>query len=194
MDVEADIPAGTAPSDGGEEDLGSWSHLLLPSGWVDLGPRPEELAKPSGVVVHPNPTDGGQGDRPERAVPNTDQVATRLALVPQAETVAAATFALAPGKAESTAAVCALLSPAVGGQRTTEVDRGLLEYLRGDLLPPGKSGHLLGDDAICGDDEHPASFLTPLPSIEGVDEVVAGPRHLHRRVFPLRVERVGDEP
>src|SRR5829696_906881 len=77
-DVEADIPAGTVPSDGGEENLGSWSDPLLPSGWVDLGPGPEKLTKPSGVVMHPDPTDGRQGNRPERSVPYTDQVATRL--------------------------------------------------------------------------------------------------------------------
>jgi len=100
MDVETDIPAGTAPSNGGEEDLGSWSDPLLPGGRVDLGPGPEKLAKPSGVVMHPYPTDGGQGHRPEGPVPHTEQAATRLALVPQAETVAAATFALAPREAE----------------------------------------------------------------------------------------------
>jgi hypothetical protein len=129
MDVETDIPAGTSPSDGGKENLGSWSDPLLPGGWVDLGPGPEKAAKPSGVVMHPDPTQGGQGDRPERSVPHTDQVSTRLALVPQAETVAAATFALAPREAEPAAATCILLRPAIGSQGTTEIDRGLLEYL-----------------------------------------------------------------
>jgi hypothetical protein len=61
----------------------------------------------------------------------------------------------------------------------TKINSGFLEYLRGNLVPPSKSSHLLGDGAVSGDDKHPASVLALLPCVEGVDEVVPGPGHLH---------------
>lgn len=44
-----------------------------------------------------------------------------------------------------------------------------------------------------GYDEHPAGILAFLPRVEDVDEVEAGPWHLHRRIYPPRGERIGDE-
>jgi hypothetical protein len=109
------------------------------------------------------------------SLPDADQVAARIPSVAESETVAAAAFALTPRETDLSAGACAVLSSPVGGEGTTEVDGSLLEDLRGDLVPPGKSRRLLGDSPVGGDDEQPAGILAPLPGVEGVDEVVPGP-------------------
>jgi hypothetical protein len=76
----------------------------------------------------------------------------------------------------------------------TKVDCSLLEYLCGDRMPPRKSSHLLGDGGVTGDDEYPAGFFALLPGVEGIDEVVSGPGHLHQGVKPLRGKCVSYEP
>jgi len=192
-DVEAQIPAGTTPNDNGVQDLGSGSNPLLSGDGADLRPGPEQPPEPSGVVMHSDLTDLGQGDRPRMSFPDANQTPAILPLVAQAETVSTAAFALVPWEADL-AAVCAFLGALVGTKRTTEIDCSLLEHLCRHLMPPGKSGHPPGGGAIDVDDEHPAGVLAPLPGVEGVDEVVSGPRHLDRRVNPLRAQRLGDEP
>src|SRR5215216_2507764 len=82
----------------------------------------------------------------------------------------------------------------VRGKGMTKINCGLLEYLRGNLVPPSKSSHLFGDGAVGGDDEHPASVLALLPRVEGIDEVVPGPGYLDQWVKSLRGECVSDEP
>lgn len=60
-------------------------------------------------------------------------------------------------------------------------------------MPPGKSSHLLGDGAVGSNDEYPAGILTLLPCVEGIDEVEAGPWHLHRLIDSPRGERIRDD-
>ena len=56
----------------------------------------------------------------------------------------------------------------VGGERAAEVDGGLLEYLRGDLAPPGEPGRLLGDGALGVDDEDAPGGLAALQALKAL--------------------------
>jgi hypothetical protein len=113
------------------------------------------------------------------SLPDSDEVASLLLLVAQPEAVAAAALALVAGKTNPMTGASPLLTARVGGKGVAKVGCSLLEYLCGDRVPPSKSGHLLGDSAVSGDDEYPAGFFALLPCVEGVDEVVAGPGDLH---------------
>jgi hypothetical protein len=160
VDVEADVPACTAPGYGGEQDLGSRRDSLLSGDRIDLRSLAEEPPQPSGVVMYPDPANLGERNRPWMSFPDADQVLIMLSLVAQAEAVAAAAFALTPGEADLAARALALLSAPVGRKGTAEIDCSLLEQLRRNPLPPGKAGHLLGDGAVSGDDNTlPASSL-----------------------------------
>jgi hypothetical protein len=99
--------------------------------------------------------------------PDADQV-TAISVLLVAQTEAVATASLAPVSGETHRPV-----PAFGvcRERPPEVDGGFLEHLRGDLMPPGKPGHLLGGCAIRRDDENAAGALADLPGVEGLDQV-----------------------
>ena len=45
-------------------------------------------------------------------------------------------------------------------QRTSKINSGLFEYLRGDFVSPGKANSQLGDDSVLGDHEDTAGGLT----------------------------------
>jgi hypothetical protein len=81
----------------------------------------------------------------------------------------------------------------VSGKGAAEVDRGLLEDLRGDLTPPREPGNAPGDRPINGHDEDAASVLAPLPGVECVDEVEPCPRNRQRRVNPCPGDGADDE-
>jgi hypothetical protein len=108
--------------------------------------------------MDPDLTNFGQRHRPRMSFPTTDQVPARLSSVAEAETVAAAAFALAPGKTDLAAGAGALLGAPGARKRTTEIDCRLLEHLRGDVVSPGKSSRPLGDGAVSGNDERPAGI------------------------------------
>src|SRR5215207_10674151 len=57
-------------------------------------------------------------------------------LVAEPEAVAAAPFAFAPREPDPAALAHGGLGLGMGGECPTKVDRGLLEHLRGDRLPP----------------------------------------------------------
>jgi hypothetical protein len=81
LDAEAGVPAGTAPSDGGKQDLGCRRDSLLSSDRINLQSRAEESPEPSGIVMHPDPANFGQRDRPWMPFPDTDQIPGVLSLV-----------------------------------------------------------------------------------------------------------------
>jgi len=72
---------------------------------------------------------------------DSEQAASMLVLVAQPEAVAAAAFALPTGEADLTTGTSRVLRARVGGEGVTKIDCSLLEYLRGNLVPPGKSSH-----------------------------------------------------
>jgi hypothetical protein len=82
----------------------------------------------------------------------------------------------------------------VGEQRPTKIDRGLLEHLSGDLMPPPKAGHLLGDGPVWSGDEDTPGGLTTFPGIEGVDQVEPRPWDVYLRFCPLGGKSIGDQP
>jgi hypothetical protein len=153
----------------------------------------QQAPQPAGVVVDPDPPDGGERYRARVVISNPDQVTTALVLlVAQTEAVAATAFALANGETNLSALPRAGLRVMVGSKGTAEIDGGLLEHLRGDLVSPDKPGDLLRGRSIRGDDEQTARVLALLPDVERVDEVESRPRHPHRRVS-LVCDRVGHE-
>jgi hypothetical protein len=62
-------------------------------------------------------------------------------------------------------------------QRTPKINSCLLKHLRGDFASPRKANGPLGDDSVSSYHEEAAGGSTPLPGIEGIDEVETGPRH-----------------
>src|SRR5687767_6545151 len=104
------------------------------------------------------------------------------ALVAESEAIAAAPFALGSWEAHLPALAAAGLALKVGSNRPTQVDCGLLEHLRGNLISPGKARHQLGDGLVRGDDEDAPGLLRLLPGVERIDEVESRPRHNHRRI------------
>src|SRR5215203_6225304 len=115
-------------------------------------------------------------------------------LVAEPEAVAAAPFAFAPREPDPAALAHGGLGLGMGGECPTKVDRGLLEHLRGDRLPPPQARHLLDDGAVRGNDKQPASLLGLLPSVERLNQVESRPRYPHLRVFPLGGKGLGDHP
>jgi hypothetical protein len=115
-------------------------------------------------------------------------------LVAEPEAVAAAPLAFAPREPDPAAVAHGGLGLGMGGECPTKVDRGLLEHLRGDRVPPPQARHLLDDGAVRGNDKQPASLLGLLPSIERLDQVESGPRYPDLRVYPLDGKGVGDQP
>lgn len=96
-DVERHVPAGASPHDGGERDPGASSDLLFSRDGIDLRSGSEQSPKPAGIVMDPDPPNRGQCHRPRMSLPDTNQLSAWLTSIPEAETVAAATFTLAPG-------------------------------------------------------------------------------------------------
>lgn len=99
-DVEGYVPAGTAPHDGGEQDLGGGREPLLPRDCIDVRSGAKQPPEPSGVVMNPDLTDRGQRYRPRMSFPNAYQVAARIPSVPESKTVAAAALALTPRESD----------------------------------------------------------------------------------------------
>jgi hypothetical protein len=76
----------------------------------------------------------------------------------------------------------------------SKVNCSLFEHLRGDFASPYKANGPLGDDSVLSDHEDTAGGLTPLPGVEGIDEVETGPRHGDCRIALPGSQRIGDEP
>jgi hypothetical protein len=133
---------------------------------IDVRNRAEQPPQSSRVVVHPYCADPRQGHRARVTPTHPDAVG----VVAQPEAIPAAALPLLPGKADPPASTLAGLRVLVGGECAAQVDRGLLEHLRGDPVPPSQSGHLLGGSAILGDDEDAPGGLAALPGIECVDQ------------------------
>jgi hypothetical protein len=129
------------------------------------------------------------------ALPHPDQeLAARSVFVAETEAVSTAALAFPSWKADPSALAVAGLGMAVGRQCPTQVDRCLLEHLSADLMAPSKSGHLLGDRAVWSGDEDTPGALTPLPGIEGVDQVKPRPRDLRLGSCPLGGKGIDDQP
>src|SRR5215218_6446093 len=127
------------------------------------------------------------------ALTDPNAIAATLALlVAQPEAVPTAPFAFAPREADPVLPLAGF-GLGVGGKCPTEVDRGLLEHLRGDLTPPPQARDLLGDGAAWGDDKQPASLLGLLPSVERLEQVESRPRHPDLRVCALGGKGIGDQ-
>ena len=133
----------------------------------------------------------------ERGMTLTDPNARRSTvarLVAEPEAVAAAPFAFAPREPDPAALAHGGLGLGMGGECPTKVDRGLLEHLRGDRVPPPQARHLLDDGAVRGNDKQPASLLGLLPSVERLDQVESRPRYPDLRVHPPGGKGLGDQP
>jgi hypothetical protein len=168
-DIQANVPTISLTDDIGEQDPGSRDNHPLPGCRIELFDRPEQSAQSPCVVVHADDPDLRQGDRSGMAFPKADEVITvPVLLVAQTETVAAPTLPLGFRKANlslSTFCMCA--------KGPTKVDGGLLEDLCADLVPPWKSGHLLGDGPVRGDGEPATGPFASLPGVERLDQVKA---------------------
>jgi hypothetical protein len=104
---------------------------------VEVCDRAEQSAQPAGVVVHADHADGGQGHAAGVSLTDPDREGAVLALlVAEPEAVATPPLVLAPREAHRAATTRAGLAAAVCGKCPAKVDRGLLEHLRGDLVPP----------------------------------------------------------
>jgi hypothetical protein len=99
--------------------------------------------------------------------------------VTHAEAVAAAALSLRPWEATSMFSERAAVRLRIRCQRMSKTNSGFLEHLRGDFASPCKANGPLGDDSVLTDHEDAAGGFTPLPGVEGIDEVVPGPRHRH---------------
>jgi hypothetical protein len=81
------------------------------------------------------------------ALTDPNVIAAALALlIAQSEAVPTAPFACAPREADPVLPLSGF-GLGVGRECPTEVDRGLLEHLRGDCMPPRQARDLLGDGA-----------------------------------------------
>jgi hypothetical protein len=149
FDIQAHIPSVASPADGGEQDSGARRDDYLTRARIEAFGRTEQSSQPPGVVVHADRPDLRHGDRPRMTFPDADQV-TAISVLLVAQTEAVATASLAPVSGKTHPPVPAL---GVCRERPPEVDGGFLEHLRGDLMPPGKPGHLLGGCAIRRDYE-----------------------------------------
>src|SRR5215211_2421013 len=134
VDVEAHMPAASAPANGGEQDLGVRCADRLSSVGVIALNEAQEPPQPAGVVVHPDRADSRQCHRPGITV--TDPNA--IVVVAEPEGFAAPALLLSPGEPDLAAPTLAGPRVLVGGERAAEVAGGFLEYLRGDLAPPGE--------------------------------------------------------
>jgi hypothetical protein len=194
LHVDADIPAGAMPADGGEQDLGARRHPRLPGGRVELGDRTQQPPQPAGVIVDPDHADSRQCHRAGMALTDADRAAAaRAMLVADPEAVPTAAFAFPPREADPNSMRLGAVV-AVGGKCPTKINRSLLEHLGGDLVAPPETGHLLGDRAVWRGDEDTSSGLTPLPCIERVDQVEPRPRDFDLRFCLLDAKGIGDQP
>jgi hypothetical protein len=194
VDVEADIPAGAVPADRGEQDLGTRRHHRLSSIRIEVGDRAEQPSQPTGLVVDSNSADGRQGHRARMAIPDSDQQSAALAsLVAESEAVPTTPLSFPPREPNPPASRMTALGLGVGGQGPTQIDRGLLEHLSGDLLPPSEAGHLLGDAAVGSGDKDTSGGLTALPDVERLDQVEPRPRDLDLRFCSLAGKGIGDQ-
>jgi hypothetical protein len=112
----------------------------------------QQPPQPAGIVVHTDCADPWKGHRAGVTLTDPDaDVAAPTLFVAQPEAVTAVALLLAqrePDLATPTRAALGRPRLGVGGKRTAEVDRGLLEHLRGNLVPPCEAGHLPGDRAV----------------------------------------------
>jgi hypothetical protein len=113
--------------------------------------------------------------------------------VAHAEAITAVALSLRPWEATSMFLERAAVRLPVRRQRTSKINSGLFEYLRGDFVSPCKADGHLGDDSVLGDHEDTAGGLTPLPGVEGIDEVETGPRHSDCRIALPGSQRIVDE-
>jgi hypothetical protein len=58
-DVEAHIPTASVPADGGEHDPGQWRDHTLARLGADVIGGPQQPSQSAGVVMHPDPPEGG---------------------------------------------------------------------------------------------------------------------------------------
>jgi hypothetical protein len=98
LDIETHIPAGTAPSYGGEEDLGPPGGPSCARNWIDLRVGTKETPDRSSVVMDPDPPDLGQGDRPRMSLPDSEQVASARCLLRSRKLSRQRPLRLRPGK------------------------------------------------------------------------------------------------
>ncbi len=115
-------------------------------------------------------------------------------LVAEPEAVAAAPLAFPSREASAATLPLAGLGVLPGAERSTKIDRGLLEHLRGDLVPPRQARGLLGDGAVRSGDEDTPGGLAALPGVAGVDQVKPRPGDLDLWVCPLGGKGIGDQP
>jgi hypothetical protein len=128
------------------------------------------------------------------AVADPDMTASASANpVAHAEAVAAVTLSLRPWEATATFLGRAARRLPIRRQRTSEINSGLFEYLCGNLASPCEANGHMGDDSVLSDHEDTAGGLTPLPGVEGIDEVETGPRHGYCWIVLPQSQRVGDE-
>src|SRR5215218_20327 len=127
------------------------------------------------------------------ALTDPNVIAAALALlVAQSEAVPTPSLAFAPREADPVLPTSGF-GLGVGRECPTEVDRGLLEHLRGDLMPPRQARDLLGDGAVRGGDEHAPGGLAALPAVVGIDQVESRPRYPDLWVGALGGKGVGDQ-
>src|SRR5918996_5613608 len=127
------------------------------------------------------------------ALTDPNVIAAVLALlVAQSEAVPTASFAFAPREADLVLPLSGF-GLGVGRECPTEVDRGLLEHLRGNLVPPRQARDLLGDSAVRGGDEDAPGGLAALPAVVGIDQVESRPRYPDLWVGALGGKGVGDQ-
>jgi hypothetical protein len=128
------------------------------------------------------------------ALPDSDQQSAALAsLVAEAEAVPTAPLSFPPREPNPPAPRMPALGLGVGGQGPTKIDRGLLEHLGRDLMPPLKAGHLPGDAAVWSGDKDTSGGLTTLPDVERVDQVEPRPRDLDLRFCSLPGKGIDDQ-
>jgi hypothetical protein len=113
--------------------------------------------------------------------------------VTESEGVATAPLAFPPREA-GPPAVVASSCPRVGRERPAKVNRGLLEHLGGDLLPPPEASDLLGEGTVWSCDEDTSGGLTAFPLIEGVDQVEPRPWDFDLRLYPFGGKGIDDQP
>jgi hypothetical protein len=85
--------------------------------------------------------------------------------VAHAEAVAAVALSLRPWESTSMFWERAAVRLPIRRQRTSKINSGLFEYLRGDFASPCKANGQLGDDSVLSDHEDTAGGLTPLPGV-----------------------------
>jgi hypothetical protein len=171
------MPSPGVAGNGCEQHLGPRCQGLLSATGIDLLDGPKQPPKGAGVVVHTDGADGRQRYRTRMAVTYPNGVAAVPPfLVPKPEAVTAAALPLRLREADPAPCPAAGARGSVGGEGAPEIDRGLLEYLGGDLMPPDEPCHLLRDRSISRHGENAAGIFTSLPSIECVNEIKTRPR------------------